>query len=268
MKKLLVLIFVLLPGISYADIEVSENVEVYIGDGNLTVTLVRTLPLDANKALMRISGIDHELNDIVFLYDVAKNDNGRRLTTKLSGRQYTPFIESQRWGRASQELYLSGNRNPIPLGFDRDASGSADTSSLVTAYQEQASSGKLKSLQQFNRKAEIAETEEEISKQTAGLQKKCGKELPIKVEWSDISDDTMLKFSVSGYCGSVFEGLDQTCSTDEGKAWVTNNVDAIACSFGPKMRLELDQKTLMFMSETNTPNQRDFVRYNLMNLMQ
>jgi len=254
---------------AFAEINLSDNVEVYKGDGNLTVTLVRVLPLDSNQALLSVSGIDHELSGLVFNYDLTFDGDNRKLTTDIYGRRYNSFVETSSWGRKRQTLYIPGKRDGANLYFDSEASESAKPSELLKRHKEQKAAGKLSAVQLFNRSKEEKETTTALIKTQESLEKACGKSINVSVDWSTISDELIIENSVSGYCSEATSAVESLCKDKNvtKKAWIKKSIDTISCEFGESMRLKLDSKKLIFKSVIDESNQRDFVKQNLRNLI-
>lgn len=250
-----------------AEINLSENVEVYRGDGNLVVTLVRVLPLEKNQALLEISGIDHELSGLVFNYDLIVSNGIRRLTTNLYGRRYTSFAESKIWGGKRTTLYLPGQRDGFPLSFDSKASKAVKPSSLSKRHKNQTAAGTLSAVQTFDRDREIKEINTALESTQNELQEACGKAISVSVDWDSISDDTIKGYSVASYCGAVSDAVVNACTDETKKAWVGESIDLISCQFSKSIKLKLVNKELMFKTAVDASNQDDFVKQNLLNLM-
>lgn len=267
MKPIYLAFCLLLSAQAFAQSDVSDNLEVYRGEGNLTATLVRILPLESNQALLKISGIDHELSGLVLKYDVTMNDGNRRLTTDLYGRRYSAFVESKNWGGKSQSLYLSGQRDGFALRFDAEASKATKSSDLLKEHKKQDADGKLAAVKFFNRDKEVKEINTAIEKIENELEQTCGKAIKVNVDWESISDDIIKEYSVSGYCANASDAIESACGDEKKKAWVTESIDSISCKFSDAIKLKLQDKELIFNTATDAPNQGDFVRQNLLNLM-
>ena len=267
MRFILSSIFLFFSIHAFADIDVSKNVEVYQGEGNLKVTVVRVLPLESNKALLEVSGIDHELADLVFMYDLKLHDGNRRLTTQIYGRSYNSFVESSGWSSKNQVLYMPGVRDGFDLVFDSEASDNAKSSSIVKRHKKQVASGKLAAISEFSRSREQASINASILKKEQRLESSCGKAVKLNVNWESISDDTIKAHSVSAYCGEAVDIISSFCGKDDKKAWVVDSIDAISCEFGDSLRLKLESKNLIFKTVVDEPNQADFIRQNLRNIM-
>lgn len=250
-----------------AELNLSKNVEIYRGEGNLRVTLVRILPLDSNKALLEISGIDHELNGLVFNYDLTINDGNRRLTTDIYGRRYSSFVESKGWGGKSQSVYIPGQRDGLTLSFDSDASKAAKASSLLKKHKKQSAEGQLSAVQLFDREKEMKETNIVLENAEKELEQVCGKSIKVSVDWSSISDEVIKDYSVASYCGNASDAVISACGDATKKIWVGESIDLVSCEFSKSLKLKLTNKELIFKTAVDAANQGDFVRQNLLNLM-
>ena len=254
----------------FADtLKVSENIEVYSGDKNLKVSVVRILPLESNKALLMVSGIDHELNKIVFEYDIATDGGHRRFKTQLAGRDYYALVESSRWGSKYQTFHLPNSKanEEIYLSFDEELSSKADAQELLKKHLKQESEGLLAKLQEFNRENENSNVSKKLEKQQTIINETCPNPITLSIDLDSISDDVIKKYSVALYCGNAFDQVVRLCKSDESKTWVTSNINSIECRFGQKLRLRLDDKKLHYQTYPEGPNQRDFVKQNLINIM-
>lgn len=270
MKKLLIIlnlsILALLPTHSFAALKLSDNIEVYRGEGNLRVAVVRLLPLEDNQALVRISGIDHELNGLVIQHSVDTRDSNRRFMTKMHGRDFSTLVETTSWSYKSITLYLYGERKGLSLAFDQEGSKAINADELSNAHIRQASEGLLAKVQNFDRDMEIQVANERVSNIESKIAEACNTDIDLKIDWSSVSDDMIKELSVVGYCSSAMNRVNEICSDDSGKAWVKKSISSVSCEFSDKLKLDLVGKKLRFKTTPDAANQSDFVKYNLMNL--
>ena len=140
MKYLLLLLNFLAVSVFANVSEVSENIEVFKCDRNLKVSLTRILPLEKNKALMMISGIEHKLNNIVLKYDIETNGNYKRFKTQFEGSDIFTLVDSVQ-GSEHPSLSLPGIKSKLYLSFDNDLSSNASSAELLKKHQQQKSEG-------------------------------------------------------------------------------------------------------------------------------
>ena len=252
---------------SFAEIDLSKNVEVYKGEGNLTVTMARILPLDSNQALLSVTGIDHEVSGLVFKYDLTVENGNRRLTTDIAGRRYNSFVETSRWGGKVQTLYIPGKREGIHLYFDSEASEKVKPSSLLKKHKQQGKSGELSAIQLFNRAKEEKSTNAKLTQKQEKVEEACGKAINVTVDWATISDDVIKEYGIAGYCEAATNSVISLCKDEPKKAWINQSIDVISCTFGDSIKLKLENKNLLFRTATEESNQNSFVKQNLRNLI-
>lgn len=126
-------------------IDVASYGEVYQGPKTMSVDLA---PAQAgDKALVRISGINHEWNNKVFLASVKKVYAPYRLEYQVQvGGQTHTLMWTEHEGSPAAAVFLKPNQgNPlanrhdaIPLSFDKAAALKLQTSSLAAEWDKQA----------------------------------------------------------------------------------------------------------------------------------
>ena len=153
------------------------------------------------------------------------------------------MIESSRWGSKYQTFHLPNSKanEEIYLSFDEELSSKADAQELLKKHLKQESEGLLAKLQEFNRENENSNVSKKLEKQQTIINETCPNPITLSIDLDSISD--------------------------ESKTWVTSNINSSECKLGQKLRLRLDDKKLHYQTYPEGPNQRDFVKQNLINIM-
>ena len=144
--RLLAAALVLVSTASLAEgMEMAQYGEVYEGPKTMTVELAPNK--DGSKALVRITGVNHDWNNQVFLTDVKKVYNPYRVEyqTTIKGAPHTLLWTDAERSPATAVFLQPNGANPmanayqaIPLSFDKKASLQLQTRHLLTDWEKQA----------------------------------------------------------------------------------------------------------------------------------
>lgn len=245
----------------------APHAAVFKGDRGLSVTVAPTA--DDKGALVRLQGINHPIDGVVFLAD--KISEGRRMSlrTTLDGRPWTLVISEdlQSWGGSYQrtQAYPPTTRDGVSLHYDEKASKALNLADLGKAYRTQKSGGAQEKLARFDRDKSVASAEARVGTTDAAATKACG--LPIKttIDWSGIDEERMKRLSVGSYCATVADAVARMCTEDQGFKSRAAGHAAIRCQFGDRLSLRQQDGKTVFTTAESAPNQGDFALQYLRN---
>ena len=120
--------------------EVAKYVNAYSGGRGISVGTVRIGPLAAKEVLLQISGIDHAWDLKIFKAKLVENDHRETYVIQVDGRDFAAFLLNGNAG----EIYLSGQKNPIGVSYDKSLSEAANAEHFLTDYLTQQESAKKK----------------------------------------------------------------------------------------------------------------------------
>lgn len=181
-------------------------------------------------ALLAVSGAESDLAGNVLRYKRLQEGKGLRYQTQWTGRDWNVLVrrEDSYRQRVRWLAYLPG-LGETSLEYDEKASPTVDAAAMYATHMSQTQSGALEALQRFDRKAEEARHNTDLTKAAQRTGEACGTSLSVAIEWSTISDEQLLKMSPSGYCDSALSGLRSACNHPSGKAAVAKYVKSIRC---------------------------------------
>jgi len=105
---------------------------------------------------------------------------------------------------------------------------------LGLASAADAQSLKIKQLQQT--------TETRLSEEASDIDELCGKQIPVRVDWSTFDDaDYKGTRSITGYCSHAITALREICRSSLGKEAVRAKLTTLECARGAKRRGEIGE---------------------------
>lgn len=202
---------------------------------------VEAIDFADGTSLVRVLGLESEINGKVFAYERVQNGERLEYRTKLHGGDWYALVKERdgRW-----MAYVPGARDGYELEYLEDKSGSVDSAGLQRMHRQQNDSGELAALMRFDRPAEQKRSEAQLSEASARAAQSCGKALPIGVVWESVSDAQLLEKSVSGYCESILSGLQRLCEDEVGKRFVAAHVSGVECRLDGDNKLTLAEQKL------------------------
>jgi hypothetical protein len=83
-------------------------------------------------------------------------------------------------------------------------------------------------------KARRAQTEAALDETRRATVEACGAPITARVEWAQMPQAVIAKYSVASYCGAPLEGLRTRCAGANARAYIAKNVGEVVCRFAPK----------------------------------
>ena len=236
-------------------------------DRGLTVEVAPTL--DDKSALVRLHGINHPIDDVVFLADKVVQGQRMSLRTTLDGRPWSLVVTQNHegWlgGYSATQAYLPGQRDGVHLRYDEAGSKALQLDALLQTYQKQKSKGVQEQLAQFDRAKSVAHAEAQLREADEAATRACGVPVRTTVAWSSINEDQMKRLSIGGYCAAVANAGGQLCGSSADFKSRAASLASISCQFGDKLRLARQGEATVFTTTESAGNQQEFALQYLRN---
>jgi Tfp pilus assembly protein PilX len=248
-------------------LELASYPKVFTADEGVEVVIAPTA--DGKQALMRISGVNHPVDKVVFLTRVERwGGSTDAYVTTFDGRDSGMVQKkgSVYGGGDRYVAYLPGRKQEYTLSFDEKKTKAMKPATLLASYESQTKQGVQQKLARFDREKHVTQGQAALAATDAAASASCGVPVKTTVDWAAINDDRLKKVSVQGYCGAVAAGLDRMCSDASANfKQKAGALSQITCQFGPELRARVVDRKVVFTTEENAPNQDDFIREFLRN---
>ncbi|WP_311220628.1 MULTISPECIES: hypothetical protein [unclassified Acidovorax] len=247
-------------------LELAKYPQVFNGPQGLEVALAPSR--DGKQALMRVSGVNHPIDAVVFLGDrEQRGASTEAYVTTLDGREHG-LVQKQRSAYGGNEqtvAYLPGQRDAIALTYDEQKSKALQPSALLAVYDRQNKEGIQNTLARFDREKRMAQAQSALQRVDQTASESCGSQVKTTVDWSSVSEAQFKSLSIAGYCGEVASQLDQQCRSVPAFKQKVAELGQVNCRFGTEMKLRTENRQLIFTTQEDAPNQGDFVQQFLRN---
>lgn len=221
-------------------------------------TEITVVELKNNNCLIRVSGEVKDIQNLVLSCKTKRMNKRSVYIVQIGGRErhIVHFYPDGTYGRglSAWKAYLPRTRDPIKLTVDIKKSKSVKAEEILIAHHQQKKSGKLDEISRWNRDKEEKAVEAVLDKNLKRMQMRCGSNAITKVDWSSFSDEMMKKYSIASYCSHIFDGLYNLCKYEAAKEF-SKQLKTITCRYdkGPPV-VTLNDKTLSFKTNWQTPN--------------
>jgi len=240
--------------------------QVFSGPQGLEVVLAPTT--DGKAALMRVSGLNHPIDKVIFLGKLEqRGSGGEAYVTTLDGRDWG-LVQKQanRYGGGERHVtYLPGRQGAVDLAFDEKKSKALNTAEFKAAYARQQKDGVQEKLARFDRDKHLASAQADLANTDTSASAACGSPVKTAVDWKSIDDDKLKKLSIASFCGEVASQMDSMCKGHAGFKAKAASLGQVQCQFGAEMKLRVEGQKLVFTTHQDAPNQGDFVQQFLRN---
>ncbi|MGP9823446.1 hypothetical protein ACT048_03115 [Ectopseudomonas khazarica] len=150
MKQYVSLLALFVLSLHVSAVELAKYPQVF--DAGQGISLALAPSADGTQALVQVRGINHPLNEVVFLTDIRELGNEQSdYRIRLEGRDYNLLNKRRAWGGESYLLNLP-NTQGFELHYDEGKTNSLKTSDLLELYQKQEKDGLQARLAAFERK--------------------------------------------------------------------------------------------------------------------
>ena len=263
MKQYVSLVALSLLSLQAAALELAKHPQVF--DAGQGVSLALAPSADGKQALVQVKGINHPLDEVVFLTDVRELGNEQRdYGIRLDGRDYNLLNKRRAWSGESYQLNLP-NTQGFELSYDEDKTKALKPAELLALYQKQEKAGVQTRLATFDREKRVADYSTRLQEMDSEASKACGTPLSTQVDWSAMSDEQLIGLSVPSFCGEVVNQMAYLCGRDDRYKAEAKTLKGVDCRFGEAMKLREQDGQLQFTTHKDEANQGDFINAILRN---
>lgn len=262
MNKILLIATVLLSSNSFALELAKYPIELSSGDG---VNVVIAPTIDKKQALVKVTGINHEIDGITLLTDFKPHGSNNAYKYTYDGSERSLVTVNDSYGCCSYTLYIPETRDGTYLS-KKEESTPAIVTELKAQYEEQKTKGVQEKLATFNREKHLTYQQKNISTANNEIHKQCGIKIETTVAWKTINDETLKDYAVGAFCAQVANEMANMCQKDQSFKNDITHINAIECQFTDTLKLRQNGKTLTFKTAPKAPNQPQFIQSYLLNL--
>ncbi|MDO7086549.1 hypothetical protein WNY51_18535 [Pseudocolwellia sp. AS88] len=262
MKKIFFIACVLLSSKSFALELAKYPIELSSGEG---VNVVIAPTTDKKQALVKVTGINHEIDGITFLTDYKPHGSNNAYKYIYDGSERSLVSVSEGYRCCTYTLYIPETRDGTYLG-NKEESNPALVAELKAQYEQQLNEGVQAKLANFNREKHLAYQQEKITTANSDIDKQCGLKIETTVDWKTIDDKTLQAYAVGSFCSQVANEMISMCKKDENFKSDIAHINTIECQFTDQLKLRQNSKTLTFKTAPKAPNQSQFIQSYLLNL--
>lgn len=263
MKQYVSLVALSLLSLQAAALDLAKHPQVF--DAGQGASLALAPSADGKQALVQVRGINHPLDEVVFLTDVRELGNEQRdYGIRLDGRDYNLLNKRRAWSGESYQLNLP-NTQGFELSYNEDKTKALKPKDLLAIYQKQEKDGLQARLAAFDRKQRVADYSTRLQEIDGEASKACATPLSTKVDWSAMSDEQLIGISVPSFCGEVVNQMAYLCGRDDRYKAEAKTLKGVDCSFGEALKLHEKDGQLQFTTHKDEPNQGDFINAILRN---
>lgn len=248
-------------------LDLAKYPQVFVAPQGVEVVVAPSV--DGKQALVRVSGINDPIDQVVFLSQLEQQGSGREVySTRIDGRNYGLLHKSHHPYRGSEQyvVYLPGKRDGVALAFHEEKSKALKVADLQTSYERQQKQGIQDKLARFDRNKRLASAQADLAKADQDASAVCGAPVKTTVDWNSIDDEKLQTLSIGSYCGVVASQLESMCSSTPTFKAKAAGLGQVQCRFAPELKIRVEGQQVVFSTEKDAPNQDDFVRQFLRNL--
>ena len=247
-------------------IELAKYPQVFVAPQGVEVVLAPSA--DGKQALVRVSGINDPIDQVVFLSTREAQGSAREVyTTRIDGRSYGLLHKQSHAYRGGDHyvVYLPGKRDGVALAFSDDKSKAFKLADLQASYERQLKQGTQEKLGRFDRNKRLAGAQAELAKMDQDASASCGTPVKTTVDWASIDDEKLQGLSIPSFCGVVASEIDSHCRNTPQFKPTAAGLGQVQCHFGPRLQIRVENQQVVFSTEKDAPNQEEFVRQFLRN---
>lgn len=263
MKLRVSLVALSLFSLQAAALELARHPQVFDAGQGVSLTLAPSA--DGKQALVQVRGINHPLDEVVFLTQVRELGNEQRdYGIRLDGRDYNLLNKRRAWSGESFQLNLPGTEG-FELAYSQEKTEALAPSELLALYRRQEKAGLQARLAAFDRKKRVDDYSARLQRMDQDASQRCATPLATRVDWSAIDDEQLMSVSVPHFCGEVVSQLAALCERGDAYKAEASTIKGVECRFGEAMKLREQDGRLLFTTLKDEPNQGDFINAILRN---
>lgn len=247
-------------------IELAKYPKVLVGPQGVEVVLAPSV--DGQQALVRVSGINDPIDQVVFLSNLEKRGAARDVyATRIDGRNFGLLHKQTEayLGGEQYVVYLPGKRDGVTLAFHEDKTKAFKLADLQASYERQQKQGVQEKIARFDRNKRLAGAQADLARTDQEASAACGAPVKTTVDWNGIDDEKLQTLSIGSYCGVVASQLDSLCRNTPAFKPKAAALGQVQCKFASELKIRLEGQQVVFTTEKDAPNQEDFVRQFLRN---
>ncbi|MBH0058796.1 hypothetical protein I6F65_17775 [Pseudoalteromonas sp. SWXJZ94C] len=262
MKKLFFVACILLSTKIFALELTKYPIELSSAEG---INVVIATTLDKKQALVRVKGINNEIDDIVFLTNLEPHGSNKAYKYTFDGSKRSIVTVNDNYRCCSYTLNIPDSRDGVYLRKNEEST-SGITESLEKQYEQQVSKEIQAKLAIFNRDKHLNYQQMNMTDADQQVNKQCGSTIKTNVDWEAVDDKSLQKYAVGSFCAQVAKEIAYMCKEDNSFKSKIADVSTINCEFTDQLKLRKLDKTLTFKTSSEAPNQGRFIKAYLLNL--
>ena len=247
-------------------LELAKYPQVFVAPQGVEVVVAPTA--DGKQALVRVSGINDPIDQVVFLAQLEAHGSAREVySTRIDGRPYGLLHKQTHPYRGGEQhvVYLPGKRDGVTLAFHEDKSKAFKLADLQASYERQLKQGLQEKLAKFDRSKRLASVQADLAKADQEASAACDTPVKTTVDWTSIDDEKLQTLSIGSFCGVVASQLDSMCRNTPAFKAKAAAMGQVQCKFAPELKIRVEGQQVVFATEKDAPNQEEFVRQFLRN---
>lgn len=221
---------------------------------------------DKTQALVKVVGVNHPIDEIVFLTDLLPHGSIQAYKYTYDGQQRALVTREQGYRCCSFSLYLPDTNKAIYLSELKDKRNKAISEDTYAQYKMQLNKGVQAQLALFNRARAIDSLTSALTDADETLAKHCGRKITTKVNWHELDNSTLQTYAVGAYCAQVANVLGKQCQNSALFKAKIKPFESVDCSFSDELKLRHTHNTINFKTAPKEPNQIQFVEAYFRNL--
>lgn len=262
MKKLLFIASLLLSTKSFAFELTKYPIELSSADG---VDVVIAPTVDNKQALVRVKGINYEIDDVVFLTDLELHGSNKAYKYTFDGTRRGLVTVDDSYRCCSYTLNLPNSRDGIFLRKNEEPTP-ALIKDLKKQYEQQLNEGIQSRLAVFNREKHLNIQQINMIDADKKVNKQCGSTIKTEINWKTVKDKSLQKYAVGSFCAQVAKEIANMCKDDDSFKNKIADINTINCEFTDELKLRKLDEVLSFKTSSDAPNQHQFIKAYLLNL--
>lgn len=262
MKKLLLLACIFISHKSFSLELAKYPIELSSGQGTNVIIAPTT---DKKQALVKVTGINHDIDGIVFLTDLKPHGSNSAYKYTFDGTERSLVSVDDGYRCCSYTLYIPDTRDGTYLS-KKEESNPAIVEDLKAQYEQQLAKGIQVELANFNREKHLKYQQKNISAANDQVNKQCGLKIKTNLNWESISDANLKEYAVGSYCAQVAKEMAYMCENSQNFKNDIAQFNNIECKFTDELKLRKNGNTIIFKTAPKAPNQGEFIKSYLLNL--
>lgn len=262
MKKLLFVASILFFQQAFALELAKYPLELNSGEG---VNVVIAPTLDKKQALVKVTGVNHKIDGVVFLTNLKPHGTNKAYKFTFDGTERSLVTVNEGYRCCSYTLYIPQGSEGTFLS-KKDESSPAIVEDLKAQYEQQLADGTQERLASFDRNKHLKIQQQQLIKAQQNTLQQCGSAIETQLDWANVNDENLKKYAVGSFCAQVANEIAYMCEKDENFKHTATQFNRVECQFTDKLKLRKNAGVISFKTAPEAPNQRQFIEAYLLNL--